>query len=114
MSYFHSACAFCFNTHQPYFHLQVYGDKDADGFYMGELNGMRGFVPYNMIEEVANPDSSSAQPTSSLSPQKRTGEHHGSPDRGNFSSSLNTSTSSPGMYQRMNYVLKTNLMVFLL
>lgn len=36
---------FCFST-------QVYGDKDADGFYWGELRGRRGYVPHNMVTEV--------------------------------------------------------------
>lgn len=32
--------------------FQVYGDKDADGFYWGECRGRRGFVPHNMVVEV--------------------------------------------------------------
>lgn len=31
---------------------QVYGEKDADGFYWGECRGRRGYVPYNMVEEL--------------------------------------------------------------
>lgn len=31
---------------------QVYGDKDQDGFYWGELRGRRGFVPHNMVTEI--------------------------------------------------------------
>lgn len=31
---------------------QIYGDKDPDGFYRGELNGRHGFVPCNMVSEV--------------------------------------------------------------
>lgn len=31
---------------------QVYGDKDPDGFYWGELRGRRGFVPHNMVTEI--------------------------------------------------------------
>ena len=31
---------------------QVYGDKDEDGFYWGELDGRAGFIPYNMVSEV--------------------------------------------------------------
>jgi len=30
----------------------VFGDKDADGFYWGELRGRRGYVPHNMVTEV--------------------------------------------------------------
>ena len=32
--------------------FQVFGDKDADGFYQGETNGHRGSVPSNMVSEV--------------------------------------------------------------
>lgn len=32
--------------------IQIYGDKDADGFYRGEANGRIGFVPCNMVSEV--------------------------------------------------------------
>lgn len=30
----------------------MYGDKDQDGFYWGELRGRRGFVPHNMVTEI--------------------------------------------------------------
>ena len=32
--------------------LKVYGDKDADGFYRGELAGRYGYIPCNMVSEV--------------------------------------------------------------
>ncbi|RWS10368.1 RIMS-binding protein 2-like protein [Dinothrombium tinctorium] len=32
--------------------IKIHGDKDADGFYKGELNGRFGFVPCNMVSEV--------------------------------------------------------------
>ncbi|KAK7866268.1 hypothetical protein R5R35_007103 [Gryllus longicercus] len=32
--------------------IKVYGEKDADGFYWGELRGRRGYVPHNMVMEV--------------------------------------------------------------
>ena len=32
--------------------IKVYGDKDADGFYRGELAGRYGYVPCNMVSEV--------------------------------------------------------------
>ena len=35
--------------------IYVYGDMDDDGFYMGELNGVRGLVPSNFLTE-APPD----------------------------------------------------------
>ncbi|XP_050088853.1 uncharacterized protein LOC126573072 isoform X6 [Anopheles aquasalis] len=32
--------------------IKVYGEKDPDGFYWGELRGRRGFVPHNMVQEI--------------------------------------------------------------
>ncbi len=32
--------------------LQIYGDKDADGFYWGECGKRSGYVPCNMVSEV--------------------------------------------------------------
>ncbi|KAI5722358.1 hypothetical protein M8J76_007336 [Diaphorina citri] len=32
--------------------IKVYGTKDSDGFYWGELKGRRGYVPHNMVVEV--------------------------------------------------------------
>jgi len=32
--------------------IKVYGDKDEDGFYWGELDGRAGYVPFNMVSEV--------------------------------------------------------------
>lgn len=34
----------------------MYGEKDADGFYWGECHGRRGYVPYNMVEEIKDPN----------------------------------------------------------
>ncbi|CEF67982.1 SH3 domain and Fibronectin, type III domain and Variant SH3 domain and Immunoglobulin-like fold domain-containing protein [Strongyloides ratti] len=31
--------------------ITIYGDMDEDGFYMGELNGIRGLVPSNFLAE---------------------------------------------------------------
>uniref|UniRef100_A0A8D2HRY3 TSPO associated protein 1 n=1 Tax=Urocitellus parryii TaxID=9999 RepID=A0A8D2HRY3_UROPR len=33
--------------------LKVFGDKDADGFYQGECGGRMGYIPCNMVAEVA-------------------------------------------------------------
>lgn len=40
------------------FIIQIYGDQDADGFYVGDCNGQRGLVPSNMVSmvEVDDPD----------------------------------------------------------
>ena len=32
--------------------VQVFGDKDADGFYRGEGGGRTGYIPCNMVSEV--------------------------------------------------------------
>ncbi|XP_022245489.1 RIMS-binding protein 2-like isoform X3 [Limulus polyphemus] len=32
--------------------IKIYGDKDPDGYYKGEINGRVGFVPCNMVSEV--------------------------------------------------------------
>ncbi|XP_051046685.1 peripheral-type benzodiazepine receptor-associated protein 1 [Phodopus roborovskii] len=33
--------------------LKVFGDKDSDGFYRGESGGRMGYIPCNMVAEVA-------------------------------------------------------------
>lgn len=35
--------------------IKVYGDKGPDGFYRGELNGRVGYVPCNVVSEIADP-----------------------------------------------------------
>ncbi|XP_078535607.1 peripheral-type benzodiazepine receptor-associated protein 1 isoform X2 [Lissotriton helveticus] len=32
--------------------IKVYGDKDPDGFYKGECNGKKGYIPCNMVSEL--------------------------------------------------------------
>lgn len=32
--------------------IHVYGDMDDDGFYMGEIDGVRGLVPSNFLAEA--------------------------------------------------------------
>lgn len=32
--------------------VTIYGDMDDDGFYMGELGGMRGLVPSNFLTDI--------------------------------------------------------------
>lgn len=34
------------------FCFQIFGEKDQDGFFLGEINHRRGLVPCNMISEV--------------------------------------------------------------
>lgn len=40
---------------------QVYGDKDADGFYRGESGGRLGYVPCNMVSEIQVEDEETQQ-----------------------------------------------------
>lgn len=35
---------------------QVYGDKDTDGFYRGEVKGRMGLIPCNMVSEIRADD----------------------------------------------------------
>ncbi|XP_076369320.1 RIMS-binding protein 2-like isoform X4 [Tachypleus tridentatus] len=59
--------------------IKIYGEKDPDGFYRGEINGRAGFVPCNMVSEVQLDDEEIAQqlanenisPRSHLSPVDR-------------------------------------------
>ena len=37
----------------------MYGDKDEDGFFWGELNGQAGYIPFNMVSEVGLEDDES-------------------------------------------------------
>uniref|UniRef100_A0A672G3S3 TSPO associated protein 1 n=1 Tax=Salarias fasciatus TaxID=181472 RepID=A0A672G3S3_SALFA len=41
--------------------VQVYGDKDADGFYRGESAGRLGYVPCNMVSEIQVEDEETRQ-----------------------------------------------------
>ncbi len=43
--------------------IYVYGDMDDDGFYLGELRGLRALVPSNFLTE-APPDYDPSQPQS--------------------------------------------------
>ena len=36
--------------------IKVFGDRDADGFYWGEVRGRKGFIPENTVAEVTSPD----------------------------------------------------------
>ena len=36
--------------------IYVYGDMDEDGFYMGEVNGVRGLVPSNFLSDAGPAD----------------------------------------------------------
>uniref|UniRef100_A0A3Q4BYZ9 SH3 domain-containing protein n=1 Tax=Mola mola TaxID=94237 RepID=A0A3Q4BYZ9_MOLML len=36
--------------------IKVYGDKDTDGFYRGEVRGRTGLIPCNMVSEIRAED----------------------------------------------------------
>uniref|UniRef100_A0A3P9KPI0 SH3 domain-containing protein n=1 Tax=Oryzias latipes TaxID=8090 RepID=A0A3P9KPI0_ORYLA len=36
--------------------IRVYGDKDTDGFYRGEIRGRMGLIPCNMVSEIRADD----------------------------------------------------------
>lgn len=40
---------------------QVFGDKDTDGFYRGELRGRSGLIPCNMVSEIRAEDEETLQ-----------------------------------------------------
>ncbi|KAL3858376.1 hypothetical protein ACJMK2_012967, partial [Sinanodonta woodiana] len=58
----------------------IYGEMDDDGFFQGELNGMRGLVPSNFLQEYGVSDDEALESVSVISPA-RSGE------------SINTTTS---------------------
>uniref|UniRef100_A0A7I4YDB5 Variant SH3 domain protein n=1 Tax=Haemonchus contortus TaxID=6289 RepID=A0A7I4YDB5_HAECO len=43
--------------------ITVYGEMDDDGFYMGELNGLRGLVPSNFLQSSPLTSLAPSQPT---------------------------------------------------
>ena len=53
LMYFWTSPAQCLNFF-PW--LQVYGDKDADGFYRGETCARLGLIPCNMVSEIQADD----------------------------------------------------------
>jgi hypothetical protein len=56
--------------------ITVYGDMDEDGFYMGELDGVRGLVPSNFLTEA--PDQyGTQQPTANSVAQRNLSNNRG-------------------------------------
>lgn len=54
--------------------IYVYGDMDDDGFFMGELDGVRGLVPSNFLTEAPTDFTNGAGPQRGLGgPSGRTG-----------------------------------------
>ncbi|OWF38817.1 Peripheral-type benzodiazepine receptor-associated protein 1 [Mizuhopecten yessoensis] len=50
--------------------LYIYGDMDDDGFFMGELNGHRGLVPSNFLQEAPLQEEDPHEATSIVSPAR--------------------------------------------
>ena len=44
----------------------VYGDMDGDGFYYGELNGVRGLVPSNFLKDTTQAEQPSVRHVSRI------------------------------------------------
>lgn len=63
--------------------INVYGEMDDDGFYMGEIDGVRGLVPSNFLTEAPDQYSAgqSSQQTGSMGRGQR-GRGHGPGARG--------------------------------
>lgn len=67
--------------------INVYGEMDDDGFYMGEIDGVRGLVPSNFLTEAPDqygPGGASAQQMGRgpAGQQQRGGRGHGPGARG--------------------------------
>lgn len=41
--------------------IYVYGNMDEDGFYLGEVNGVRGLVPSNFLSDAGPVESYNAR-----------------------------------------------------
>lgn len=81
----------------------MYGDKDEDGFYLGQVDGRQGFVPYNMVTELV---------TETLNgyPESENGESQEdtlSPDKGR-TIVLCTENLHPGTHETHNRLVKQN------
>ena len=48
--------------------IYVYGEMDDDGFYMGELDGVRGLVPSNFLTEAPGQGSQGQMPPGARRP----------------------------------------------
>ena len=59
----------------------IFGEMDDDGFYMGELNGQRGLVPSNFLQEAGTglSDDEALESASVITPA-RSGESIHTPD----------------------------------
>lgn len=58
--------------------INVYGEMDDDGFYLGEIDGQRGLVPSNFLAEVTD----QYNQTNQQSGRGRGGRGHGPGARG--------------------------------
>lgn len=50
--------------------ILVYGEMDEDGFFMGELDGVRGLVPSNFLTEAPEYNNQSGGPSGMNSAQR--------------------------------------------
>jgi len=51
----------------------IFGEMDDDGFFMGEINGQRGLVPSNFLQEAPLSDEDMNEGASIISPTRSGG-----------------------------------------
>ncbi|XP_078485192.1 RIMS-binding protein 2 isoform X1 [Ciona intestinalis] len=95
--------------------IKVYGEKDGDGFYMGEKhNGKRGYVPCNMVSEVQVDDYTMLEELfdrghlPSVSSDHRTSSHNDQLSDHNGSADLITQDGAPELSSELLSVAPTN------
>lgn len=81
----------CFKTGEV---ILVYGEMDEDGFFMGELDGVRGLVPSNFLTEA--PDHYNNQSGNSISSGLTAQRNQNSTNTVPLSSQRNNQPSGPG------------------
>ncbi|XP_054712643.1 RIMS-binding protein 2-like [Uloborus diversus] len=57
--------------------IKVYGEKDGDGYFTGEINGRIGYVPYKMVTEIPLDEEETARHLMNDTMSSR--HHHGDP-----------------------------------
>lgn len=81
----------CFKTGEV---ILVYGDMDEDGFFMGELDGVRGLVPSNFLTEA--PEQYNNQTGSASTSGVNTQRNQNSTNASLNSNQRNSQPSGPG------------------
>jgi len=82
--------------------VQIVRDKDADGFYVGELGGRRGLVPSNMVSPVDDRTTPGVNNVVGSSRLADSGGGGGDTARGGASTGRAVSPPSPRRHHRHN------------